>query len=117
QDDPPILHVHRRVQGAARNKADRRSQTGAWNSVTANNLTGGCQCGAVRYAWLEKPAYSSVCYCRMCQKASGQAFMGLTGGKKEHLTWTRGAPAIFRSSNFVERGFCNQCGTQLTYAF
>jgi hypothetical protein len=43
--------------------------------------------------------------------------MGLTGGKKEHLTWTRGAPSIFRSSNLAERGFCKDCGTPLTYAF
>jgi len=42
---------------------------------SSNRLTGGCQCGALRYEWLEKPAHSSVCYCRMCQKASGQPFM------------------------------------------
>ena len=41
------------------------------------SLTGGCQCGAVRYDWMEKPACSSVCYCRMCQKASGQPFMSV----------------------------------------
>jgi len=86
-------------------------------SGNSNNLTGGCQCGAVRYEWVEKPAYSSVCYCRMCQKASGQPFMGLTGGRQEHLRWTRGAPSIFRSSNMAERGFCKDCGTPLTYAF
>jgi hypothetical protein len=85
--------------------------------MAQDNLTGGCQCGAVRYEWTTRPAYSSVCYCRMCQKASGQPFMGLTGGKKEHLTWTRGAPSIFRSSNLAERGFCKDCGTPLTYAF
>ena len=81
------------------------------------NLTGGCQCGAVRYEWVEQPAYSSVCYCRMCQKASGQALMGFTGGKREHLRWTRGAPSVFKSSNMAERGFCKNCGTPLTYAF
>ena len=85
--------------------------------MTAGNLTGGCQCGAVRYEWTVKPAYSSVCYCRMCQKASGQAMMGFTGGKREHIKWTRGAPATFRSSNLAERGFCRDCGTPLTYAF
>ncbi len=79
--------------------------------------SGGCQCGAVRYEWLEPPRYASVCYCRMCQKASGQPFMAFTGGKKEHLRWTRGEPTIFRSSNLAERGFCSQCGTPLTYAF
>jgi hypothetical protein len=83
----------------------------------SSNLTGGCQCGAVRYEWTTRPAYASVCYCRMCQKASGQPLMGFAGGKREHLTWTRGAPSIFKSSNLAERGFCNQCGTPLTYAF
>ena len=57
---------------------------------SSNRLTGGCQCGALRYEWLEKPTHSSVCYCRMCQKASGQPFMGLTGGERENLRWTRG---------------------------
>lgn len=53
----------------------------------------------------------------MCQKASGQPFMALTGGKREHLRFTHGQPALFRSSNFAERGFCKDCGTPLTYAF
>ncbi len=81
------------------------------------NLTGGCQCGAVRYAWTTRPAYSSVCYCRMCQKASGQPLMGFAGGKREHLIWTRVALSVFRSLNLAERGFCKDCGTPLTYAF
>lgn len=81
------------------------------------NLTGGCQCGAVRYEWRTRPAHASVCYCRMCQKASGQALMGFAGGKREHLSWTRGRPALFKSSNLAERGFCRDCGTPLTYAF
>ena len=83
---------------------------------SSNRLTGGCQCGALRYEWLEKPTHSSVCYCRMCQKASGQPFMGLTGGARENLRWTRGTLSIFKSSNMVERGFCRDCGTPLTYS-
>ena len=35
--------------------------------------------------------------------------------KHENLRWTRGKPAIFQSSNIVERGFCSACGTPLTY--
>ena len=85
--------------------------------MTGQHLTGGCQCGAVRYEWTVRPAHSSVCYCRMCQKASGQPLMGFTGGKRENLTWTRGQPAFFKSSNLAERGFCRDCGTPLTYAF
>jgi hypothetical protein len=85
--------------------------------MAQQNLTGGCQCGAVRYEWTVRPTHSSVCYCRMCQKASGQPLMGFTGGERAHLKWTRGEPALFKSSNFAERGFCRDCGTPLTYAF
>jgi hypothetical protein len=81
----------------------------------ATKVTGGCQCGAVRYEWVEGPTYASVCHCRMCQKASGQPFMAFTGGKLENLRWTRGRLAIFNSSEHAERGFCSACGTPLTY--
>ena len=29
-------------------------------------LTGGCQCGAVRYALYAVPPEPSICHCRMC---------------------------------------------------
>jgi hypothetical protein len=79
--------------------------------------TGGCQCGAVRFALKTLPEESSICHCRMCQKASGQPFMALARVKRGDLTWTRGAPTIFASSNLAERGFCRACGTPLTYRF
>jgi hypothetical protein len=81
------------------------------------HLNGGCQCGAVRYALKTPPEESSICHCRMCQKASGQPFMALARVKLPDLVWTRGAPAIFASSNLAERGFCKDCGTPLTYRF
>jgi hypothetical protein len=80
-------------------------------------LTGGCQCGAVRYELLAAPTHASVCHCRMCQKASGGPLMAFTRVKKEELRWTRGMASLFRSSSLVERGFCNACGTPLTYNF
>jgi hypothetical protein len=79
--------------------------------------TGGCQCGAVRYLLTAPPEEASICHCRMCQKASGQPFMALARVKRNQLRWTRGAPAMFKSSSLAERGFCRQCGTPLTYRF
>ena len=29
------------------------------------------------------------------------------------FTWTRGAPSVFKSSEFVDRGFCQKCGTPM----
>ena len=88
--------------------------------MTANNQratawTGGCQCGAVRYELLTALEHASICHCRMCQRACGQPFMTFARVKNENLRWTRGSPSLFRSSNIVERGFCNGCGTPLTY--
>jgi len=75
--------------------------------------TGGCQCGAVRYA-IEKPlGRASICHCRMCQKAFGNAFAPLVTANG--LRWVHGEPKRFRSSNKVSRGFCGDCGTPLTY--
>lgn len=74
--------------------------------------SGGCQCGAVRYRIAEL-GRATICHCRMCQKAFGGFFGPLVTAKG--IEWTRGSPAIFASSNKVERGFCAKCGTPLTY--
>lgn len=77
---------------------------------------GGCQCGAVRFRVDGALGTASICHCRMCQKAFGAFYAPLVsirdGGK---LTWTRGGPKRFQSSNHVARGFCEACGTPLTY--
>lgn len=78
--------------------------------------SGGCQCGAVRYALYAEPYGTHICHCRMCQKAFGALYAPLTLSRYEDLAWTRGAPSIFRSSPDVDRGFCAACGTPLTFA-
>ncbi|MFU0503406.1 GFA family protein [Pseudaminobacter sp. NGMCC 1.201702] len=77
--------------------------------------SGGCQCGAVRFRVEGALGDASVCHCRMCQKAGGNFFLPLVAVPKARLTWTRGEPKRFQSSNHVLRGFCGECGTPLTY--
>ena len=77
--------------------------------------TGGCQCGAVRFALYGEPFNPHVCHCRMCQKASGGAFMPFASVNLESFAWAHGAPAVFKSSLAVERGYCRDCGTPLSY--
>ena len=77
----------------------------------------GCQCGAVRYHASAMLDTSHVCHCRMCQKAAGNYFAALVGVPRDALTWTRGTPATFKSSDPVERGFCRDCGTPLYYDY
>ena len=77
-------------------------------------ITGGCQCGAVRYAIDGGLGKAGICHCRMCQKAFGSWGAALVSVPLDHFHWTRGRPGLFRSSAVVDRGFCGQCGTPLS---
>lgn len=79
--------------------------------------SGGCQCGAVRWHVTAVLDTSHICHCRMCQKAAGNFFAALIGVPRDALTWTRGSPATFNSSDKAARGFCRDCGTPLTYDY
>ena len=81
-------------------------------ATEARGLTGGCQCGAVRFR-AGSLGRASICHCRMCQKAFGAFYGPLV--TVHDLVWTRGEPKRFRSSNAASRGFCPECGTPLTY--
>lgn len=48
-------------------------------------------------------------------KAIRWVFGAFVSADQAHLTWTRGQPKLFRSSSKVKRGFCEKCGTPLTY--
>jgi hypothetical protein len=78
-------------------------------------LTGGCQCGAVRFALKAVPNRVSICHCRMCQKAAGAPFASFADIERSDFTWTRGKPAAFKSSSIAERDFCSACGTPLSF--
>jgi hypothetical protein len=77
--------------------------------------TGGCQCGAVRFAVYVQPEKISLCHCRMCQKAVGGPFVVLAEVPWGDFAWTRGQPATFQSSSRAARDFCAACGTPLSY--
>lgn len=77
--------------------------------------TGGCQCGAIRFRVDADLKDSSICHCRMCQKAFGAYYAPLVSVRGTDFIWTRGEPNRFQSSDVVKRGFCADCGTPLTY--
>jgi hypothetical protein len=85
--------------------------------MTYESWTGGCQCGAVRYELLEKPANACICHCRMCQKQFGSFFGAFADVHPDNFRITRGAPGWFQSSDEAMRGFCRDCGTPLLYKF
>ncbi len=78
---------------------------------------GGCLCGAVRYEARPDKPEGYYCHCRMCQLAFGNTRVAYLNLRKAQLQWTAGAPTYYASSKIARRGFCNRCGTPLTFDF
>ena len=82
-------------------------------------LSGGCQCGAVRYAITAAPLEVYVCHCLECRHQSASAFgisvivprdaFRLTGAVS---VWTRRTG----SGGTLDCTFCPRCGTRLCHA-
>jgi hypothetical protein len=85
--------------------------------ATRPGVTGGCQCGAVRYVLRGPTERVHLCHCRMCQKAVGGPFAALAPTRLADFAWTRGTPSFFASSSIAQRGFCAQCGTPLSFSY
>jgi len=83
-------------------------------------LTGGCQCGAVRYEIRAAPITLYACHCTECQKQSSSAFgmslsvpssgFSITGGAPRH--WQRPSD----SGRTVDCHFCDACGTRIYHS-
>ncbi|WP_157944500.1 GFA family protein [Mangrovicella endophytica] len=82
-----------------------------------SELTGGCQCGAIRYTVKGEPAMASLCECRMCQRSAGAPLLGHAQFSAQNVVWHKQPPKLFRSSSVADRGFCPDCGTPLTYQY
>jgi len=80
-------------------------------------LTGGCQCGAVRYRAKVQAPNAYYCHCRMCQRAFGNVFATFFNAPAADVVWERGEPKLYCSSPLAQRGFCGACGTPLSFRY
>ena len=83
----------------------------------AETITGGCQCGAIRYAVTGEAEMLYVCHCKECQKQSASAFGMSMPLPRTAFRLTRGTPRQWRrradSGRTVVGSFCPDCGTRL----
>jgi len=79
-------------------------------------ITGGCLCGAVRWASTEPPIVTRVCWCRECQyvgAGSGTVNAGFRTAAFNVSGKTNDYPSVADSGNHMHRRFCPVCGTPL----
>lgn len=79
-------------------------------------MTGGCQCGRVRYMAQVADDEAYLCHCRMCQRATGGVSIAFKNLAKADVAWQR-EPDWYASSPIARRPFCAECGTPLGFAF
>jgi len=79
-------------------------------------MTGGCQCGRIRYtAEIASPS-AYLCHCRMCQRATGGVSIAFVNLPKAAVRWAH-EPDWYHSSPIARRPFCSACGTPLGFAY
>jgi len=80
-------------------------------------LTGGCQCGQVRYEILGRAGTIYVCHCRECRRQSASAFGISVTVRSADLRLVQGTPRRWSrpadSGRTVDCHFCPDCGSRL----
>ncbi|MBW7945056.1 MAG: GFA family protein [Sphingomonadaceae bacterium] len=79
-------------------------------------MTGGCQCGRIRYEAEIETYEAYLCHCRYCQRATGGVSIAFKNLPKAAVRWSR-EPDWYASSPIARRPFCSNCGTPLGFAF
>jgi hypothetical protein len=83
----------------------------------SEQVSGGCQCGRVRYRVTIHNEEAYLCHCRMCQRATGGVSIAFKNVKQADVEWIGERPDEYVSSPIARRGFCSLCGTPLTFRF
>ncbi len=75
--------------------------------------TGKCLCGAVQFKAENVEPHVHACHCSMCRRWNGGPALAVFVGSVSFS----GEESIGRyaSSDWAERGFCKQCGSNLFY--
>lgn len=80
-------------------------------------LSGGCQCGALRYQLAAAPITLYACHCTNCQKQTGSAFVLSTLIPEAAFSFTHGKPAktgwTSDAGNTRFGWYCGDCGSRI----
>lgn len=83
--------------------------------MTELPLTGGCNCGAVRYEVTEPLVIASYCHCRRCQRRSGAAASPNAHPAEGAFRIVKGHDRLkqWKPEDGGEKWFCSDCGSSI----
>jgi hypothetical protein len=78
-------------------------------------ITGGCNCGAVRFEITEPFSSSTYCHCTRCQRRTGAAASANARVAADGFHITQGEDRIraWKPETGAEKCFCGDCGSAL----
>ena len=77
-------------------------------------LTGGCECGAVRYRVMDQFKYALNCHCSRCRAGTGTAFKAFGGIQRDRLEVVEGADGLLVwGDDEGNHTRCGVCGSLL----
>ena len=82
----------------------------------AEQMTGGCACGRVRFTAAVEPDEAYLCHCRMCQRATGSVSIAFSSAKLDGIDGTA-SPTGTTARRSPGGPICRECGTSLGFAF
>lgn len=85
-------------------------------AIPALPLTGGCQCGKIRYRLRAKPLVFYLCHCKECQRHTSSAFGESLRFERAALDVDEGLAMFSRTSDagaLREGWYCPDCGVRI----
>ncbi|MGP6089372.1 GFA family protein [Antarctobacter jejuensis] len=79
-----------------------------------DEITGRCLCGNIHYRTETAPAWTALCHCESCRRACSAPVVAWMGFAVGDVQWT-GDRKFYKSSDIATRGFCPDCGTQMSF--
>ncbi len=76
--------------------------------------TGRCLCGTVNFEGQGEPLWTSHCQCESCRRCCSAPITSFLGFSAEKVSWV-GERKFYQSSEIAVRGFCLNCGTQMSF--
>lgn len=133
-DDPsrmaPWYPAHPDYVEPKNDEADKQA-SGGQNSLTTDTtnleaptlglftLQGSCACGQARYQiqnW-QIPNHMPHCYCHVCRRSSGSAFLSWFYCDTTRFTWLTAEPLRVRTTDIAVRHVCGNCSGNLTVVY
>ena len=103
------------MEAANKDKLKRRSDISkVQRTKRMKTLSGHCLCGSVSWTATCPVLWAALCHCEDCRRAASSDYVSWFGVERHFVAWS-GPRKTYRSSPKVERSFCADCGSPLSF--